>query len=156
MIALTLAAVATGVVSEVLVKSIEPVVHDWGLPRAFIGFVLVPFVGNVPEHFSAVRLAYRDSVDFAMGISFGSAIQVALFASSVAVFASLIVGHHLTLVFPPLELGALAAAGHRRDAGRARRRDQLAGRPPARRDLRAGRGHLLAFADGGRGFHPTG
>ncbi len=110
-IALTLAAVATGVVSEVLVKSIEPVVHDWGLPRAFIGFVLVPFVGNVPEHFSAVRLAYRDSVDFAMGISFGSAIQVALFASSVAVFASLIVGHHLTLVFPPLELGALAAAG---------------------------------------------
>ena len=46
-IALALAAVATGVVSEVLVKSIEPVVHDWGLPRAFIGFVLVPFVGNV-------------------------------------------------------------------------------------------------------------
>jgi Ca2+:H+ antiporter len=109
-ILLSLAAVATGVVSEVLVKSIEPVVHEWGLPRAFIGFVLVPFVGNVPEHFSAVRLSYRNSVDFAMGISFGSAIQVALFASAIAVFASLVVGHTLTLVFPPLELGALAAA----------------------------------------------
>jgi Ca2+:H+ antiporter len=107
---LALAAVATGVVSEVLVKSIEPVVHEWGLPRAFIGFVLVPFVGNVPEHFSAVRLSYRNSVDFAMGISFGSAIQVALFASAIAVFASLFVGHTLTLVFPPLELGALGAA----------------------------------------------
>ncbi len=118
MLLLCVAAVATGVVSEVLVKSIEPVVHEWGLPRAFIGFVLVPFVGNVPEHFSAVRLAYRNSVDFAMGIAFGSAIQVALFASAVAVFASLIVGHHLTLVFPPLELGALAAAADRRHPGR--------------------------------------
>ncbi len=107
---LGLAAVATGVVSEVLVKSIEPVVHAWGVPRAFVGFVLVPFVGNVPEHFSAVRLAYRNSVDFAMGIAYGSAIQVALAASAIAVFASFALDNRLTLVFPPLELAALAAA----------------------------------------------
>ena len=31
------------------------------MPRPFIGLIVVPFVGNVAEHFSAVRLAYRNS-----------------------------------------------------------------------------------------------
>ena len=133
---LSLAAVATGVVSEMLVKSIEPVVHEWGLPRAFIGFVLVPFVGNVPEHFSAVRLAYRNSVDFAMGISFGSAIQVALFASAVAVFASLFVGHSADAGVSAARAGRAGGGRGGRHPGRSRRRDQLAGGSSADGDLR--------------------
>jgi Ca2+:H+ antiporter len=103
-------ALATGIVSEVLVHSIEPTVQAWGVPRTFIGLVIVPFVGNVAEHFAAVRLAYRNSLDFSMGIAFGSGIQIVLAASSIAVFASLLLGNELTLVFPPLELAALAAA----------------------------------------------
>jgi Ca2+:H+ antiporter len=103
-------ALATGVVSEVLVHSIEPTVRAWGVPRAFIGLVVVPFVGNVAEHLSAVRLALRNSVDFSMGIAFGSGIQIALAASAVAVFASIALGNELTLVFPPLALAALGAA----------------------------------------------
>jgi Ca2+:H+ antiporter len=107
---LCLTALATGVVSEVLVHSIEPTVRDLGVPRAFIGLIVVPFVGNAAEHFSAVRLAYRNSLDFAMGIAYGSGIQIALAASALAVFASIPLGPNLTLVFPPLELAALAAA----------------------------------------------
>jgi Ca2+:H+ antiporter len=103
-------ALATGIVSEVLVHSIEPTVRAWGVPRTFIGLVIVPFVGNVAEHFAAVRLAYRNSLDFSMGIAFGSGIQVVLAATSIAVFASLVLGRELSLVFPPLELAALAAA----------------------------------------------
>jgi Ca2+:H+ antiporter len=49
-------------------------------------------------------------VDFAMGIAFGSGIQVVLVASAVAVLAGIIVGTDLTLVFDPLQLAALAAA----------------------------------------------
>ncbi len=69
--ALALAAIGTGVVSEVLVDSIRPAVDALGVPRAFVGLVVVPFVGNVAEHFSAVRLAYRNRLDFAMGIAYG-------------------------------------------------------------------------------------
>ena len=103
-------AVATGVVSEVLVHSIEPTIKAWGVPREFIGLIVVPFVGNVAEHFSAVRLAINNRMDFAMGIAFGSGIQISLLASAVAVFASMLIGKELSLVFDPLQLAALGAA----------------------------------------------
>jgi Ca2+:H+ antiporter len=80
------------------------------VPRAFVGLVVVPFVGNVAEHFSAVRLAYRNRLDFAMGIAYGSGIQIVLVASAVAVLAGVLMGSDLTLVFDPLQLAALAAA----------------------------------------------
>jgi Ca2+:H+ antiporter len=103
-------AVGTGIVSEVLVDSIRPFVEGLGIPRPFVGLIVVPFVGNVAEHFAAVRLAYRNRLDFAMGIAFGSGIQVVLVASAVAVATGVIVGTDLTLVFDPLQLAALAAA----------------------------------------------
>ncbi len=109
-VALAVTAVATGIVSEVLVDSIKPTVEQLGVPRAFVGLILVPFVGNVAEHFSAVRLAYRNRVDFSMAIAFGSGIQVALGASGIAVFASILLGDELSLVFDPLQIAALAAA----------------------------------------------
>ena len=110
LVLLGVTAIGTGVVSEVLVSSIEPTVRAWGVPRAFIGLIVVPLIGNVAEHFSAVRLAWRGSLDFAMGIALGSAIQIALLASSVAVLASALIGNDMTLAFPALELGALGAA----------------------------------------------
>lgn len=110
LVALALTALGTGIVSEVLVDSIRPAVDALGVPRPFVGLVVVPFVGNVAEHFAAVRLAYRNRIDFAMGIAYGSAIQVVLVASAVAVLAGVVLGSDLTLVFDPLQLAALAAA----------------------------------------------
>jgi Ca2+:H+ antiporter len=107
---LALTALGTGIVSEVLVDSIRPAVAALGVPRPFVGLVVVPFVGNVAEHFSAVRLAYRNRLDFSMGIAYGSGIQIVLVASAVAVLTGVVVGTDLTLVFDPLQLAALAAA----------------------------------------------
>ena len=90
--------------------SIEPTIKAWGVPREFIGIIVVPFVGNVAEHFSAVRLAYNNRLDFAMGIAYGSGIQIVLVASAVAVLAGVVAGNPLTLVFDPFQLAALAAA----------------------------------------------
>ena len=109
-VALAVSAAATGIVSEVLVDSIKPMVEQLGIPRPFVGLILVPFVGNVAEHFSAVRLAYRNRIDFSMAIAYGSGIQVALGASGIAVFASILLGNELSLVFDPLQLAALGAA----------------------------------------------
>jgi Ca2+:H+ antiporter len=103
-------ALATGVVSEVLVHSIQPTIDAWGVPREFIGMIVVPFIGNVAEHFSAVKLAVANRVDFAMGIAYGSGIQISLLASGIAVFASLLIGNELSLVFDPLQMASLGAA----------------------------------------------
>jgi Ca2+:H+ antiporter len=107
---LAVTAVATGIVSEVLVESIKSTVEQLGVPRPFVGLILVPFVGNVAEHFSAVRLAYRNRVDFSMAIAYGSGIQIALGASAIAVFSSILLGDELSLVFDPLQIAALGAA----------------------------------------------
>ena len=107
---LCLTALGTGIVSEVLVDAIEPVVRAWGVPLTFIGLIVVPFLGNVAEHLSAVRLALRNNLDFSMAIAAGSGIQIALAAPAVAVVASIALGSELTLVFPTLELAALGIA----------------------------------------------
>ena len=50
------------------------------------------------------------AVCVAMGIAFGSGIQIALGASGIAVFSSIALGNELSLVFDPLQLAALATA----------------------------------------------
>jgi Ca2+:H+ antiporter len=107
---LAVAAVATGVLSEVLVKAIEPTIHDTGISETFVGLIIVPALGNIAEHLSAVRIAWRGNLDFAMGIVFNSGLQVALFITAAAVLAGTVLGNNLTIEFPPLELAVLGAA----------------------------------------------
>ena len=101
---------AVAVISEIFVGTIEPLVEQGGLSELFVGVILVPIVGNVAEHVAGVQIAYKNQLDFSMGISLGSSLQVALLVTPVLVFLGPLMGHPLTLVFTPLELGALAAA----------------------------------------------
>jgi Ca2+:H+ antiporter len=110
LIVLAVSAVATGVLSEVLVKAIEPTIHDTGISETFVGLIIVPALGNIAEHLSAVRIAWRGNMDFSMGIVFNSGLQVALFITAAAVLAGIVLGHDVTIVFPPLELAVLGAA----------------------------------------------
>jgi Ca2+:H+ antiporter len=107
---LAVTAVATGVLSEVLVKAIEPTIHATGVSETFVGLIIVPALGNIAEHLSAVRIAWRGDLNFAMGIVFNSGLQVALFITAAAVLAGTLLGNDLTIVFPPLELAVLGAA----------------------------------------------
>jgi Ca2+:H+ antiporter len=110
LLVLAISAVATGVLSEVLVKAIEPTIHDTGIGETFVGLIIVPALGNIAEHLSAVRIAWRGNMDFSMGIVFNSGLQVALFITAAAVLAGTVLGHDVTVVFPPLELAVLGAA----------------------------------------------
>jgi Ca2+:H+ antiporter len=110
LIVLGVSAVATGVLSEVLVKAIEPTIHDTGISETFVGLIIVPALGNIAEHLSAVRIAWRGNMDFSMGIVFNSGLQVALFITAAAVLAGTVLGHDVTVVFPPLQLAVLGAA----------------------------------------------
>ncbi|MDX6375714.1 MAG: Ca2+:H+ antiporter [Gaiellaceae bacterium] len=107
---LALTALATGVLSEVLVVAIEPTIEETGVSEVFIGLIIVPLVGNVAEHMAAVKIAYGGNLNFAMGIAFNSALQVALGVTAVAVAAGWAFNNELLLNFKPLELAFLISA----------------------------------------------
>ena len=110
LIALAVTAVVTGAMSELLVSAIEPTIEELGIGTVFIGMVVVPLVGNVPEHWAAVRIARAGNLDFSMSIAFNSGLQVALAGTALAVVAGAIFSHEVLIVFPPLELALLGAA----------------------------------------------
>ena len=58
----------------------------------------------------AVHLAAKDKMEFAMAVTFGSSLQVALFVAPVLVLIGVVIGKPMDLVFTPLEIAAVAAA----------------------------------------------
>jgi Ca2+:H+ antiporter len=110
-IALAIAGVLVGVMSEVLVGSITEASESVGLSEFFIGVVVVAIVGNAAEHWVAVLVARKDKMDLAVNIAIGSSGQVALFVAPFLVIASYFVGPYpLALVFNGFELGAIVIA----------------------------------------------
>ncbi len=107
---LFVATAAVAYVSEAFVGAIEPLTEEYGISELFVGVILVPIVGNIAEHVVGVQIAYKDDMDFSMGISLGSSIQVALLVTPILVFLGPLLGSPLRLIFTPLELGALGAA----------------------------------------------
>jgi Ca2+:H+ antiporter len=110
-IALAIAGVLVGVMSEVLVSSISDASKAVGLSEFFIGVIVVAIVGNAAEHWVAVLVALKDKMDLSVNIAIGSSAQVALFVAPVLVLASFFIGPHpLALVFNGFELGAILIA----------------------------------------------
>jgi Ca2+:H+ antiporter len=104
------AAALLAVLSEILVGAIEPFVETFGLSAFFVGVVLIPTIGNLAEHLVAVQLAWKNKMEFAMAVTFGSSLQVALFVAPVLVLLGALLGQPMDLVFTPLEIAAVAAA----------------------------------------------
>ena len=110
-IMLAIAGVAVGVMSEILVGSIEEASHAVGLSPFFVGVIVVAIVGNAAEHWVAIFFAARDKMDLSVNIAIGSAAQIALFAAPLLVLVSFVVGDFpMALVFNGLELGAILLA----------------------------------------------
>ena len=107
---LVISAVITGFLSEFLVGAIEPTIESTGISPIFVGLFVVPIIGNVAEHFAAVKIAAKGNLDFSMSIAFNSALQVALAVTAVAIAAGFAFGHELTLSFGALEMSVLIAA----------------------------------------------
>jgi Ca2+:H+ antiporter len=110
-IALALAGVAVGVMSEILVGSISEASESIGLSPFFVGVIVVAIVGNAAEHWVAIYFAARDKMDLSVNIAIGSSAQIALFAAPVLVLLSFFIGPFpMALVFNGLELGAIFLA----------------------------------------------
>jgi Ca2+:H+ antiporter len=110
-IALAIAGVLVGLMSEVLVGSISEASESIGLSEFFVGVIVVAIVGNAAEHWVAVLVAVKDKMDLAVNIAVGSSAQIALFVAPVLVIASFFLGPYpLALVFNGFELGAILLA----------------------------------------------
>jgi Ca2+:H+ antiporter len=110
-LALAIAGVAVGVMSEILVGSISEAGESLGLSEFFIGAIVVAIVGNAAEHWVAVLVAAKDKMDLAVNIAVGSSTQIALFVAPVLVLLSFPFGPEpMALVFNGFELAAIAFA----------------------------------------------
>jgi Ca2+:H+ antiporter len=102
--------VAVAVVAEIFVGTLEHIIDDVGVPAVFVGLVIVPVVGNIAEHLAGIKIAYRNDMDFSMGVSLGSSLQIALGVAPLLVFISLLTPNHFDLAFPAFQVLALAVA----------------------------------------------
>ena len=139
---LAVATVATALVAEVLVGSLETFADQLGLSEFFVAAVIVAIVGNAAEHGGAVLVAYRGKIKLAAEIALASSAQVAVFLIPAVALLS-------WLIDP---LGAFVPAGRARrarrlDGARGDRACERALQPPqgmrAARRLRARRDRVL-------------
>jgi Ca2+:H+ antiporter len=106
---LGLATVATALVAEILVGSLEVFAESAGMSDFFVAAVIVAIVGNAAEHGGAVVVAFRGKIQLATEIALASAAQVAVFLIPAVALLSLLIDP-LALGFRKVEIGALAFA----------------------------------------------
>ena len=107
---IALLAVATVLVfaaSDALIDTVRPFTAALGWSPFFMGIVVVPMLGNMAEHYSAVLLAFKNRMNASLAVASGSSIQVALFVAPLLVIASQF-QTPLSLVFNPIEIAVLA------------------------------------------------
>jgi Ca2+:H+ antiporter len=110
-IALAVAGVAVGGMSEILVGSISEASESIGLSEFFVGVIVVAIVGNAAEHWVAVLVAVKDKMDLSVNIAIGSSAQIALFVAPVLVITSFFLGPGpMPLVFNGFEIAAVLLA----------------------------------------------
>ena len=107
--ALAIATVATALVAEILVGSLEVFADKAGLSEFFVAAVIVAIVGNAAEHGGAVIVAHRGKIALAGEIALSSAAQVAVFLIPAVALLSWLL-EPLALSFRPVEIAALAGS----------------------------------------------
>ncbi len=109
LVVLGIATVATALVAEVLVGSLEVFAEKAGLSDFFVAAVIVAIVGNAAEHGGAVLVAYRGKIQLAAEIALSSAAQVAVFLIPAVALLSWLI-EPLALSFRAVEIVMLAVA----------------------------------------------
>ena len=107
---LGLATVGVAIESELLVHSATEATRTLGLTQTFLGLIIIPIIGNAAEHATAVVVARKGKMDLAIQIALGSSTQVALLVAPILVFAGVLLGQDMNLVFTPFEVAALGLA----------------------------------------------
>jgi Ca2+:H+ antiporter len=95
--------------ADYLVGAIDETAQEYHIPKAFIGTILLPIVGNAAEHVTSVWMAAKDKMEIAIGVSIGSSIQIAVGVIPALVLVGWAIGQPLTLYFHSFETVVLVA-----------------------------------------------
>ncbi|MGN6250759.1 MAG: calcium/proton exchanger [Marmoricola sp.] len=109
-IVLAVATALVAIAAEFVASSVQEAGASLGLHSGFIGFVILPLVGNAAEQFSALALAVKDRLGVATEIAVGASMQLPMLVVPALVLLGAVTGHPIELVFSALELTALAIA----------------------------------------------
>jgi len=101
---------AVSAMSDILVDTIEGFAKQVHLSEVFTSMVILPFFSNVAEQVSAIIFAYRNEMDLVVGVTVGSAIQVAAFVLPGCVIIGWMVDRSMTLYFHAYETTCLFLA----------------------------------------------
>ncbi|HUR96005.1 MAG TPA: calcium/proton exchanger [Gemmatimonadales bacterium] len=104
------ATVGVAIESELLVHAATEATEALGLSTVFLGLIIIPIIGNAAEHAAAVVLSRKGQIDLGLQIALGSSTQIALLVAPVLVFAGVVLGQDMNLVFSPFEVVALGLA----------------------------------------------
>jgi Ca2+:H+ antiporter len=110
LIALGLATVLIGALSEILVAQIDATKQALGLSELFLGVIVIAIIGNAAEHAAAIFFAAEDKMDLSLAIAIGSSVQIALLVAPLLVFYSWMIHKPMSLLFVPLEMTGIALA----------------------------------------------
>ncbi|KAH7256462.1 Sodium/calcium exchanger protein-domain-containing protein [Fusarium tricinctum] len=91
------------VCAEFLVDSIQEVIETSHVNQVGIGLIILPIVGNAAEHVTAIKVAYKNHMDLAIGVAVGSSIQIALLLTPFMVILGWIMDKPMTLYFTLFE-----------------------------------------------------
>jgi len=103
-------AAATSFLCDVIIDCIEPVAEKWNCTQVFIAGIILPFVGNIPEHYSAVVAASKNKMNLALSIAVGSAIQIATLLFPILVFAGISIGVPMSFYVGQIETYIIVAS----------------------------------------------
>ncbi|MDR2610445.1 MAG: calcium/proton exchanger [Clostridiales Family XIII bacterium] len=98
------ATAVVAVMSELLVETVEGAAEKFGLNEAFVGIILIPILGNVAEHASAIIMAIRGKLDISIEIAVGSSMQIAIFVTPLMIIFSAFTGDIMGYLYTPMEL----------------------------------------------------
>ena len=97
-----------GFESDILVRSITPLVGKTGFTEVFVGLVFVAILTNIPEISSAMAFSRKNHMTLSLEIGMSSALQIALFVVPILILVSpLVITGGYNLVFTPFELVAV-------------------------------------------------
>lgn len=106
--------ITTGIASvttELAVDAIPELVDSWNISHVFLGFIVLPFVGNAAEHVTAAKMALRNRMVLAKNVAVESATQVLLFITPAIVLLGWMRGRRMTLQFDHFEIGCILLTG---------------------------------------------
>ncbi|RIA93030.1 calcium/proton exchanger [Glomus cerebriforme] len=100
---LAVVTVAVAFSAKYLVGSIEGFVTSSGLSKSFIGLILLPIVCNIAELANVVTAAIKNKMNFAINVTAGNSMHIALFISPLLVILGWIIKQEMTLFFQLFE-----------------------------------------------------